>query len=169
MKTSVFQTGIIDVGAHSVRLEIFEVNEDGSTTVLESLNRATRLGTDVFRTNFVSPETAGAFSAIMCDYAARLREYGITQIRAFATSAIREARNRELVIDRIRHDSGIKVEILESSREMELIALAMLQQLKREKNFDIKEQILAMVIGSGSLFAMLVKEGKLCFSEEIPM
>ena len=169
MKTSVFQTGIIDVGAHSVRLEIFEVNEDGSTTVLESLNRATRLGTDVFRTNFVSPETAGAFSAIMCDYAARLREYGITQIRAFATSAIREARNRELIIDRIRHDSGINVEILESSREMELIALAMLQQLKREKNFDIKEQILAMVIGSGSLFAMLVKEGKLCFSEEIPM
>ena len=100
MDKTVFQTGIIDVGAHAVRLEIFEVEKDGSYTLLESLSRATRLGTDVFRTNFVSPETSSAFSAIMCDYAAKLKEYGISRVRAFATSAIREARNRELVIDR---------------------------------------------------------------------
>lgn len=169
MNNTLFQTGIIDVGAHAVRLEIFEVNSDGSAVVLESLTRATRLGIDVFRTGFVTPETAGAFSAIMRDYAARLKEYGITRIRAFATSAIREARNRELVIDRIRHDSGIEMEILESSKEIEVIALAMLQQLRSENNFPVTEQILAMVIGSGSIFAMLLKEGKICFSEEIPM
>ena len=169
MKKNVFQTGIIDVGAHSVRLEIFEVYEDGSSVILESLNRATRLGTDVFRTGFVSPETAGAFSAIMCDYAARLKEYGISRIKAFATSAIREARNRELIIDRIRHDSGIEMEILESSKEIELIALAMQQQFRKDDRFRPEEKILAMVIGSGSIFAMLVKEGRLCFSEEIPM
>ena len=169
MNNTLFQTGIIDVGAHAVRLEIFEVNNDGSAVLLENLTRATRLGIDVFRTGFVTPETAGAFSAIMCDYAARLREYGISRIRAFATSAIREARNRELVIDRIRQDSGIEMEILESSKEIELVALAMLQQLRRGNNFPVTEQILAMVIGSGSIFAMLVKEGKLCFSEEIPM
>ena len=123
MENSVFQTGIIDVGAHSVRLEIFEVKKDGSCTLLESLTRATRLGTDVFRTKYVSPETAGAFSAIMRDYAGRLREYGISRVRAFATSAIREARNRELIIDRIKQDSGIDLEILEASREIEVIAL----------------------------------------------
>ena len=166
MDTTVFQTGIIDVGAHSVRLEIFEVKKDGSCTLLESLTRATRLGTDVFRTKYVSPETAGAFSAIMCDYAARLREYGISRVRAFATSAIREARNRELVIDRIRQESGIDLEILEASREIELIALAMLRQLPEEQK---KEQHLAMVIGSGSLFVMLVSNGALSFAEEIPL
>ena len=169
MKNSVFQTGIIDVGAHSVRLEIFEVRPDGSAVVLESLTRATRLGIDVFRTGFVSPETAGGFSAIMCDYAARLKEYGISRVRAFATSAIREARNRELVIDRIRHDSGIEVEILESSKEIELIALAMQEYFRKDSRFTSDGQILAMVIGSGSIFAMLVKDGNLCFSEEIPM
>ena len=166
MDRTVFQTGIIDVGAHSVRLEIFEVKKDGSCTLLESLTRATRLGTDVFRTGFVSPETASAFSAIMCDYAARLEEYGITRIRAFATSAIREARNRELIIDRIKQDSGIDLEILEASREIELVALALLRQLDAEQK---KEQILAMVIGSGSLFVMLVSSGVLHFAEEIPL
>lgn len=168
MKNTVFQTGIIDVGAHSVRLEIFEVRQDGSYAVLESLVRGTRLGTDVFRTGFVSPETAGAFTAIMCDYAERLREYGISHIRAFATSAIREARNRELILDRIRQDSGIELEILESSREIELIALALQQQLRKENAFSEK-QTLAMVIGSGSLFVLLVKNGELCFAEEIPL
>jgi exopolyphosphatase/guanosine-5'-triphosphate,3'-diphosphate pyrophosphatase len=166
MDRTVFQTGIIDVGAHSVRLEIFEVKKDGSCTLLESLTRATRLGTDVFRTGFVSPETASAFSRIMCDYAARLREYGITRIRAFATSAIREARNRELIIDRIRQDSGISLEILEAAREIELVGLALLRQLSEEEK---KEQILAMVIGSGSLFVMLVCRGTLSFAEEIPL
>ena len=146
MENNVFQTGIIDVGAHSVRLEIFEVRPDGSAIVLESLTRAARLGIDVFRTGFVSPETAGAFSAIMCDFAARLKEYGITRVRAFGTSAIREARNRELLIDRIRHDSGIEVEILESSKEIELIALAMQEYFRRDKRFTADGQILAMVI-----------------------
>ena len=168
MDKTVFQTGIIDVGAHAVRLEIFEVEKDGSYTLLESLSRATRLGTDVFRTNFVSPETSSAFSAIMCDYAAKLKEYGISRVRAFATSAIREARNRELVIDRIRQDSGIDLEILESSREMELIALALLRQLKPDTPAPAP-QVLAMVIGSGSLFVLLVKENELCFAEEIPL
>ncbi len=168
MDKTVFQTGIIDVGAHAVRLEIFEVKADGSYALLESLSRATRLGIDVFRTHFVSPESSDGFSAIMCDYAARLREYGISRVRAFATSAIREARNRELVIDRIRQDSGIDLEILESSREIELIALAMLRQLEKKKTSSAP-QILAMVIGSGSLFVMLVKEGSLCFAEEIPL
>lgn len=166
MDTTVFQTGIIDVGAHSVRLEIFEVKKDGSCTLLESLTRATRLGTDVFRTKYVSPETAGAFSAIMRDYAGRLREYGISRVRAFATSAIREARNRELIIDRIKQDSGIDLEILEASREIEVIALAMLRQLSEEQK---KQQILAAVIGSGSLFVMLVSNGALSFAEEIPL
>lgn len=169
MESTVFQTGIIDVGAHCVRLEIFEVKRNGGYTVLESLTRATRLGTDVFRTGFVSPETAGAFSAIMCDYAARLKEYGITRIRAFATSAIREARNRELIIDRIRHDSGIELEILESARETELIALAMQQQLQKASPSLSGAPILAMVIGSGSLFALWVNEGNLSFAEEIPL
>lgn len=168
MGNSVFQIGIIDVGAHTVSLEIFEVRDDGSYLLLESLSRATRLGTDVFRTRFVSPETLNTFSAIMCDYAAKLREYGITQIRAFATSAIREARNRELIIDRIRQDSQIDLEILESAKEIELIALAMLRQLP-ENDADLPPHTLAMIIGSGSLFVMLVKENALCFAEEIPL
>ena len=168
MDKTVFQTGIIDVGAHTVRLEIFEVKSDGSYTLLESLSRATRLGTDVFRTHFVSPESASHFSAIMRDYAARLKEYGISRVRAFATSAIREARNRELIIDRIRQDSNIDLEILESSKEIELIALAMLRQLKDASSGNAP-QILAMVVGSGSLFVMLFKKGSLCFAEEIPL
>ena len=166
MNSAVFQTGIIDVGAHTVRLEIFEVGETGDYQILESLTRASRLGTDVFRSGFVSPESADAFSAVMCDYAAILREYGIQKVRAFATSAIREAGNRDLIIDRIRHDSGIELEIMESAAEIELVYLSMKEQLQQ---FELSEEepIIAVVIGSGSLFVILLRKGELKFCEEI--
>ena len=168
MNSAVFQTGIIDVGAHTVRLEIFEVGETGDYQILESLTRASRLGTDVFRSGFVSPESADAFSAVMCDYAAILREYGIQKVRAFATSAIREAGNRDLIIDRIRHDSGIELEIMESAAEIELVYLSMKEQLQQ---FELSEEepIIAVVIGSGSLFVILLRKGELKFCEEIPL
>ena len=168
MSAAVFQTGIIDVGAHAVRMEIFEVDSSGKYSLWESLTRASRLGTDVFRTGFVSPESVDALAAVMGDYAARLKEYGITEIRAFATSAIREAGNRDLVTDRIRHDSGINLEIMDSAIETELIYSSMKKQLP-SLAFSDSAPVIAVVIGSGSLFVILIRNGELKFCEEIPL
>lgn len=168
MSAAVFQTGIIDVGAHAVRMEIFEVDSSGKYSLWESLTRASRLGTDVFRTGFVSPESVDALAAVMGDYASRLKEYGITEIRAFATSAIREAGNRDLVTDRIRHDSGINLEIMDSAIETELIYSSMKKQLP-SLAFSDSAPVIAVVIGSGSLFVILIRNGELKFCEEIPL
>lgn len=168
MAMPVFQTGIIDVGAHAVRLEIFEVDGSGNYQLLESLTRASRLGIDVFQSGFASPESVDAFSDVMCDFSARLKEYGINRVRAFATSAIREAGNRDLITDRIRYDSGIDLEIMESATEIELIYMSMKEKLL-PFSFQKSDPIIAIIIGSGSLFTILVRNGNLMFCEEIPL
>ena len=53
---STFQAGVVDVGAHSIRLDIFEVSGGGKIDLLESLSRTVNLGYDVFRHGSVSPE-----------------------------------------------------------------------------------------------------------------
>ncbi len=163
-----FQAGVVDVGAHTVRLELFEVDRKGETTVLESLARGVNLGRDVFRRGFVTPETMAQFSGVMCDYAEKLREYRIKKLRAVATSAVREAFNRDLVIDRIRHDSGITLEILESAQEVRLVYLAMRDELIRHFDFVSRRGIVVMV-GSGSLFVVGFSDGLMRFCEEIPI
>ena len=59
-----FEAGIIDIGAHSVRLEIFQVARDGSIETLESVTRIINLGYDAFRRGAISPENINLLCAI---------------------------------------------------------------------------------------------------------
>ncbi len=49
-----------------------------------------------------------------------MEEYGVTKYRAVATSASREARNRDAFIRRIRHETGISLEIISAAEESRL-------------------------------------------------
>jgi len=163
-----FQAGVIDVGAHSVRLDIFEVSKDGSITLLENLSRSVNLGFDVFRQGLVSPENLSLLSSVMTDFAKKLDEYGITFYRVVATSAIREAFNRELVINRVKNDSKLEMQILESQEEIRITFLSMRETLAQTLKFD-ELRGLCLVLGSGSLLLSYFEHGLMKFCEEIPI
>ena len=159
---------VIDVGAHSLRLDIFSVSRNGEISLFESLSRPLNLGYDVFRRGSVSPTSMELLSAGLRDFADKLREYRIASARAVATSAIREAFNRELVVDRVRNDTGIELEILDSQQEIKLIYLAMRETMSRRDDFPPRRGIV-VIVGSGSLFVIYFEAGAMRFSEEIPL
>ncbi|MDR0932101.1 MAG: HD domain-containing protein [Victivallales bacterium] len=163
-----YQAGVIDVGAHSTRLDLFEVASGGKITLLESLTRTVNLGYDVFRHGSVSPENLSALGAIMADFSRKLAEYKVRSCRVVATSAIREAFNRELVINRIRSVSNLTLEILESQEESRICFLSMRETLSRVMEFD-KLSGLCLVIGTGSLLVSYFADGLMRFSEAIPL
>ncbi len=163
-----FQTGIIDVGAHSVRLDVFEVRSGGKTVLLETLSRTIHLGNDVFRHGSVSPENLSRLANVMSDFSRKLGEYGIKVCKVFATSALREAFNRELVINRVRNDSGLEIELLDSQQEIRISCLAMRGSLSRKMDFAGLAGLFLM-IGSGSLMVSYFEGGLMRFSEEIPL
>ena len=70
-----YQAGVIDVGAHSVRLDLFEVASDGRIELLESLSQSINLGYDVFRHGSVSPENLARLTSVMAAFARKLAEY----------------------------------------------------------------------------------------------
>ena len=163
-----FQAGIIDVGAHSVRLDIFEISKKNGIVLLESLSRTVNLGFDVFRHGQVSPETLSRLTSMLCDFSNKLAEYRITFCRVVATSAIREAFNRDLVINRIRNDAGLELEILETPEEIRITYLAMREALRRRFDFGTLSGI-GLMVGTGSLQIFYFAHGLMRFCEEIPL
>ncbi len=163
-----FPAGIIDIGSHSARLDLFAAAPDGTIRLLESLDRPLNLGFDVFRNGAVSSQSIHQLSSVMGDFARKLDEYGAAARRVVATSAIREAFNRELVISRIRHDSGLEIEILEAQEEARITFLSTREELRRCCDFDRMTGI-AFIIGTGSLIVIFFENGLLKFYESAPL
>ena len=160
--------GIVDIGAHSARLEIFQIAADGTYEPFESLIRPVNLGSDVFQDGMISPDNINLLCSILGDFAARMAEYQVENIRVVATSAIREAFNRELVVDRVFHASGLVIEVLESQEEARLLYLGTKEVLQQAKCFPSKRSLI-FVVGTGSLIIMYLDKGHLQFSETIPL
>ncbi len=163
-----YQAGVIDVGAHSTRLDLFEVASGGRITLLESLSRTVNLGYDVFRHGSVSPENLSALGTVMADFSRKLAEYRVRSCRVVATSAVREAFNRELVINRIRSVSNLSLEILESQEETRICFLSMREALRRTLPFD-ELAGLCLIVGTGSLLVSWFDGGLMRFSEAVPL
>ena len=163
-----YQAGIIDIGSHSVRLEIFEIRSGGRYTLLESATRSLNLGQDVFRRGRISPENLNLLCQVMSDFARLLDGYGVAFRRAVGTSALREAANRELVVDRVRFESGIAIDTLEPQEESKLYFLALREELFPQLPEEERTGI-GFIVGTGSLLVNYFERGVLKFSEAAPI
>ncbi len=100
---------VIDIGATSIRMAIAEIGEGGHFHTLESLAQAVSLGKDTFSTGAIDPATTEECVRVLKSYREKLSEYGITrsdQIHVVATSAVREALNRQSFLQRIYVATG---------------------------------------------------------------
>ena len=86
---------VIDIGSNSVRMVVAQVLPDGRIDVLERMRRPVRLGQDTFLRQRLSQRTINAATAILRDYRRVLDSYHVSQVRAVATSAVREAANAD--------------------------------------------------------------------------
>ena len=108
---------VLDMGATAIRLVIAEISADRRVRVIEEASRGVLLGRDTFSGGVIKPRTAdGAFSALD-GFRQIMDGFGVTEVRAVATSAVREARNGDLFLDRVRSRSDIGFEIINEAEE----------------------------------------------------
>lgn len=95
----------IDIGSNAVRLLIKSVNEEGSPEGLLSkvqlIRIPLRLGEDAFTTGEISEEKAGKLIRLMKAYKQLMKIFEVSDYRACATSAMRDARNGKAITRRI--------------------------------------------------------------------
>jgi exopolyphosphatase/guanosine-5'-triphosphate,3'-diphosphate pyrophosphatase len=140
------RVGAIDIGTNSVRLLVAEVEGTGRAATLETLDRQmniTRLGQGVDATGALASDAIARTVAVLRKYRAVLDEYGVTNVRATATSAARDASNRDEFFTAAR-DAGIEPELLSGEEE------AALSFLGATADLDAPAPYLVVDIGGGS-------------------
>src|SRR5438046_1907543 len=92
---------VLDMGASAVRLVVAEIAADGIRQIDEA-SKGVLLGRDTFSTGVIRSQTVDATCAALEGFRRVMSQYEISQLRAVATSAVREARNGEMFLDRVR-------------------------------------------------------------------
>jgi len=140
----------IDVGSNAIRMMVSRLNLDGGLETLENLRLPVRLGQDAFTTGQFSEKTM----QMAVDAFLRFRNvadvFEVTNIRAVATSAMREAANNDLLSERIARETGFNIEIIGGNEEARLIHLAVSHAI------DLKDKRAILIdIGGGSVEVVL--------------
>ena len=151
----------IDIGSNAARLLIKREEEDENLVSRKLakvllLRVPLRLGFDVFALGKLSDDRILKIRRLMKAYRQLMKIYGVTDYRACATSAMRDAKNGQAVINKIRKDTGINIEIIDGQEEARMIYNNHVECLEdRTGNF------LYVDVGGGSTELNLLVNGEL--------
>ncbi|OKJ99752.1 exopolyphosphatase [Streptomyces sp. CB03234] len=110
----------IDCGTNSIRLLVADVDpSSGEVTDLDRRMTIVRLGQGVDRTGRLAPEALERTFAACREYAAVIKEYGAQRLRFVATSASRDAENRDDFVRGVKDILGVEPEVITGDQEAE--------------------------------------------------
>lgn len=162
---------VIEIGATGVRLLVAEVKGDGSWSVIDRAERSLALGRDVFTTGAISRESLLQCLAVINRYREILAGWNIPDehVSVIATSALREARNRDSVLDRIAVKTGFRVRVIDGLEENRLMYLVVDFALRDATARFSKVNSIIIDVGGGSTEIMLLQKGKMVAAHSFRM
>lgn len=116
--------GAIDAGSNAMRVVVAEAVPGGLPRKIAGKRLPVRLGHRAFTIGELDPATIDAAVAAFQTFRQLFDAHGVEHYRAVATSALRQSRNREIVVHRIFQEAGIELEIITGSEEARLIRKA---------------------------------------------
>ncbi|MFE5330839.1 exopolyphosphatase [Embleya sp. NPDC056575] len=139
----------IDCGTNSIRLLVADLDPAAGTLVdLDRRMRIVRLGQGVDRTGRLAPEALERTFAACVDYAEVIRELGAEQVRFVATSASRDAENRDDFRDGVRKILGVEPEVISGDEEAALSFVGATRELAGTD--AVETPYLVVDLGGGS-------------------
>ncbi|MEE2658202.1 MAG: Ppx/GppA phosphatase family protein [Candidatus Latescibacterota bacterium] len=107
----------IDLGTNTVLMVTARRRHDGDLEVVDDAHAIARLGQGVDATGDINDDAVSRVCKILSEYRQRAQALGSHRIRAFGTSALRDAGNREHVISQVLKHTGIELGILTGDEE----------------------------------------------------
>lgn len=137
----------LDCGTNSLRLLVADVDGDALSDVARRME-VVRLGAGVDRTGRLAPDALTRTFAVLDDYAAVIRTLEIDAVRMVATSATRDAENRDEFVDGVVARLGVAPEVVSGDEEARLSFLGATRELRGSA--DLAAPYLVVDIGGGS-------------------
>ncbi len=156
----------IDIGSNAARLLITDVvngiqkKTDFIKTAL--IRVPLRLGFDVFDKGEISPGKAEKILKTMISYKLLLDVYDVKHLKACATSAMRDAVNADEIIQKVKNETGIEIQIISGQDEASII-----YEIHFAESLKPDESYLYIDVGGGSTELSFFSDGKLVAKESV--
>ena len=140
----------IDIGSSEISMKIYEISSKKGIKTIESVVMPYSLGIETYTNRRISHTSIENICIILNDLKNMMREYNVEEYSVCAASAVREADNGILVLDRIKLATGLNVEILSNSEKRYLYYKALVADevcFKKVAN----EKALLLDVGAGSV------------------
>ena len=156
----------IDIGSNAARLLISEVRENENSnpvfTKLNFIRVPLRLGFDVFEKGEISDRRTLMLIRTIKAFNFLIQAYEVKHIKACATSAMRDAHNTDDIIQKVKLETGIEIDILSGDEEA-----AVVYENHIAENLDKEHAYLYIDVGGGSTELSFFADAKLKYKESI--
>jgi exopolyphosphatase/guanosine-5'-triphosphate,3'-diphosphate pyrophosphatase len=145
---------VIDLGTNTFHLMIAETN-GRKNHIIHREKVAVKLGKAGINQDIIQEDAIGRAILTLQNFKSKIDNEGVTSVHAFGTSALRNAKNSNAVIDKIKSTTGIDISVISGDEEAEMIYRGVKTAL------DLgNETSLIMDIGAGSVELILANETK---------
>lgn len=155
-------TGIIDIGSNTVRLSVYQLTENGAYRVVDQGRWPARLSQRMTSDGALPMEAIDELAEVLRHFCRICQKHGAENIRAVATAAIRQAVNREAIIQKLFDLTGLSIEILSGEDEARIGSKAMLNSLNIADCFVVD-------IGGGSTEITLIRNRSVVSAASFPI
>ena len=154
----------IDFGTNTARLLVADRNPDGSFEHVRIEREIVRMGGGFSREQGLSADALQRGSDCLARFAVILEDYGITDPRAAATSAVRDAANGRAFTDLIYRQTGIALAVIDGEQEGALTLAGV------RAGLDCRpDSLMVFDVGGGSTEYTLAHAGKAAFIRSLPL
>lgn len=153
----------IDLGTNSFHIVVVKLRPDGTLEYLTKEKESVRLGSGSSDYAVIKEDAMDRGIACLKRFKTLADTYK-AEIRAVATSALREAENRQIFLDRAEKETGIQIQVISGNEEARLIYLGILQGLP-----VYEKRILLIDIGGGSTELLIGEKGEILFSTSMKL
>ena len=114
---------VLDLGSNSLRMMIVRIGANRVSGVLNQVKQMVRLGEGAFSERRLQPEPMRRTIAALRGFAGMCRSYGVNEVVALATAAVRDAANGQEFMGEIRRETGFDFTVISGREEARLICL----------------------------------------------
>jgi exopolyphosphatase/guanosine-5'-triphosphate,3'-diphosphate pyrophosphatase len=151
---------VIDMGSNSFRLVVFAYEPGGWWSLVDEIREPTRVSAGMGKAGALLPEPMQRAVQTATVFANFLRASGVEQVEAVATSAIRDASNRDELLSAITERTGLEVRVISGAEEAWYGYLAIANSTTVGDGFGID-------IGGGSVQIMQIRGRRLREAESV--
>lgn len=159
--------GAIDIGSNAIRLQVTNVEQYENETVFKKVTWVRvplRLGEDVFTTGMIGEDRKAHLLEIMKGFRHLMNAYNVEHYQACATSAMREAANGQEVVEFLKREADIQIDIIAGQAEADIIFASGLSEVVQSG-----ATYLFVDVGGGSTELTIFSGGKRIESRSFPI